>query len=196
MQHRKSTKIRRQEIIDIIRNIISSKGIEDVTISEIAEKMGTTKGAIYRHFKCKRDILSLLIDDIEKTLMEAISNAITDNDPLQSLKNILLAQLVLAKNRRKTSFVVIMGAIQFSDPIIRKKLLQLIQKYLRKIEKLLSNGIKLGLIKKNINPRMAAMGFMGLIQSAVTVWSYKNFNYIPEKIHADLWNIYIQGIAD
>ncbi|MFO0794770.1 MAG: TetR/AcrR family transcriptional regulator, partial [Candidatus Brocadiaceae bacterium] len=174
---------------------ISSKGIEDVTISEIAEKMGTTKGAIYRHFKSKRDILSLLIDDIEKTLMEAIKNALTDKDPLQNLKNILLAQLTLAKNRRKTSFVVIMGAIQFSDPLIRKKLLQLIQKYLRKIEKLLSDGIKLGLIKKNINPRMAAMIFMGLIQSTVTVWSYKNFNYIPEKIHADLWNTYMQGIA-
>ncbi|HHT9110199.1 MAG TPA: TetR/AcrR family transcriptional regulator [Candidatus Brocadiaceae bacterium] len=196
MQHRKSTKIRRQEIVDIIRNIISSKGIEDVTISEIAEKMGTTKGAIYRHFKSKRDILSLLIDDIEKTLMEAINNALTDKDPLQNLKNILLAQLTLAKNRRKTSFVVIMGAIQFSDPLIRKKLLQLIQKYLRKIEKLLSDGIKLGLIKKNISPRIAAMIFMGLIQSTVTVWSYKNFNYIPEKIHADLWNIYMQGIAD
>ncbi len=195
MQHRKSTKIRRQEIVDIIRNIISSKGIEDVTISEIAEKMGTTKGAIYRHFKSKRDILSLLIDDIEKTLMEAINNAMIDKDPLQNLKNILLAQLTLAKNRRKTSFVVIMGAIQFSDPLIRKKLLQLIQKYLRKIEKLLSDGVKLGLIKKNINPRMAAMIFMGLIQSTVTVWSYKNFNYIPEKIHADLWNTYMQGIA-
>ena len=195
MQHRKSTKIRRQEIVDIIRNIISSKGIEDVTISEIAEKMGTTKGAIYRHFKSKRDILSLLIDDIEKTLMEAINNAMIDKDPLQNLKNILLAQLTLAKNRRKTSFVVIMGAIQFSDPLIRKKLLQLIQKYLRKIEKLLSDGVKLGLIKKNINPRMAAMIFMGLIQTTVTVWSYKNFNYIPEKIHADLWNTYMQGIA-
>lgn len=196
MQHRKSTKIRRQEIMDIIRNIISSKGIEDVTISEIAAKMGTTKGAIYRHFKCKRDILSLLIDDIEKTLMEAINNAVTDNDPLKNLKNILLAQLVLAKNRRKASFAVIMGAMQFSDPIIRKKLLQLIQKYLRKIEKLLSDGITLRLIKKNINARMAAMCFMGLIQSTVTVWSYKNFNYIPEKIHADLWNIYIQGISN
>ena len=195
MQHRKSTKIRRQEIVDIIRNIISSKGIEDVTISEIAEKMGTTKGAIYRHFKRKSDILSLLIDYIDKTLMEAINNAMIDKDPLQNLKNILLAQLTLAKNRRKTSFVVIMGAIQFSDPLIRKKLLQLIQKYLRKIEKLLSDGVKLGLIKKNINPRMAAMIFMGLIQSTVTVWSYKNFNYIPEKIHADLWNTYMQGIA-
>ncbi|GAB63876.1 MAG: TetR/AcrR family transcriptional regulator [Candidatus Jettenia sp.] len=195
MQVRKSTEIRRQQIIDIIRNIISSKGIEHVTISEIAEEIGTTKGAIYRHFKSKRDILSLLIDDIEKTLMESINSAMVEKDPVQNLKNILLAQLILAKNRRKTSFVVIMGAMQFSDPIIRKKILQLIQKYLRKIEKLLLSSIELGLIKKDINPKTSAMVFMGLIQSTVTIWSYKNFNFVPQKMHSDLWNVYKQGIG-
>ncbi|MBI2471957.1 MAG: TetR/AcrR family transcriptional regulator [Planctomycetes bacterium] len=195
MQVRKSTAIRRQQIVDIIRNIISLKGIERVTISEIAEEMGTTKGAIYRHFKSKRDILSLLIDNVEETLMEAIDKAVLYKNPIQDLKNILLAQLILAKNRKKTSFVVIMGVMQFSDPIIRKKTLQLIQKYLRKIEKLLSDAIKSGLVKKDINPKMSALAFMGLIQSTVTLWSYKNFNYIPEKIHANLWNIYMQGIA-
>src|SRR5574340_93593 len=149
MQIRKSTKIRRQEIVDIIRNIISSKGIEHVTISEIAGEIGTTKGAIYRHFKNKRDILSLLIDNIEETLMEAVDSAMTEEDPIQNLKNILLSQLILAKNRRKTSFIVIMGAMQFSDPIIRRKILQLIQKYLRKLEKLLLSGMKLGLVKRS-----------------------------------------------
>ncbi|MDO8140733.1 MAG: TetR/AcrR family transcriptional regulator [Candidatus Brocadiales bacterium] len=195
MQVRKSTAIRRQQIVDIIRNIISLKGIEHVTISEIAEEMGTTKGAIYRHFKSKRDILSLLIDNVEETLMEAIDKAVLHKNPIQDLKNILLAQLILAKNRKKTSFVVIMGVMQFSDPVIRKKTLQLIQKYLRKIEKLLSDAIKSGLVKKDINPKMSALAFMGLIQSTVTLWSYKNFSYIPEKIHANLWNIYMQGIA-
>lgn len=195
MQVRKPTEIRRQQIVDIIRTIISSKGIEHVTISEIAEEIGTTKGAIYRHFKSKRDILSLLIDNIEETLMETIANAMTDENPIQNLKNILLAQLTLAKNRRKTSFVVIMGAMQFGDPIIRKKILQLIQKYLRKIEGLLLSGIKLGLIKENINPKMSAMVFMGLIQSTITVWSYKSFNFVPKKIHEQLWSIYRHGIG-
>lgn len=195
MQVRKSTEIRRQQIMDTIRSIISSKGIEHVTISEIAEEIGTTKGAIYRHFKNKRDILSLLIDDIEKTLMEAINSAMVDEDPVQNLKNILLAQLILAKNRRKTSFIVIMGAMQFSDPIIRKKILHLIQKYLRRIEKLLLNGIRLGSVKKDINPKISAMVFMGLIQSAVTIWSYKDFNFVPQKMYSELWNIYKQGIG-
>ena len=195
MQNRKSTAIRRQQIVDIIRSIISSKGIEHVTISEIAKKIGTTKGAIYRHFKSKRDILSLLIDNIEETLMEAVDNALVEKDPIQNLKNILLAQLTLAKNRRETSFVVIMGALQFGDPFIRKKILKLIQKYLKRIEKLILNAIELALLKKDVTPKMSAIVFMGLIQSTITVWSYKNFNFVPEKVHSQLWDIYRKGIG-
>src|SRR3990167_5816360 len=122
MQIRQRTTIRRQQIVDIIRNIISSKGIEYVTISEIATRIGTSKTAIYRHFKSKRDILSLLIDSIEKTLMEAMDKAIVSEDPVQNLKNVLLAHLTYARERRGTSFIVIMGAMQFSDAFIRKKI--------------------------------------------------------------------------
>ena len=195
MQKRQRTTIRRQQIVDIIRNIISSKGIEYVTISEIAARIGTSKTAIYRHFKSKQDILSLLIDNIEETLMDALDNAIVTDDPVQNLKNVLLAHLTYARERRGTSFIVIMGVMQFSDAIIRKKISQLIQKYLRKIEKILTSAIKSGSVKKDTNPRISAIAFLGLIQSTVTVWSYKYFNFMPQKIHAQLWNIYWQGIG-
>ncbi len=195
MQIRKRSKIRRQQIIDIIRNIISSKGIEHVTISEIASRIGTSKTAIYRHFKSKRDILSLLIDNIEETLMKALDEAMISEDPIQNLKNVLLAHLTYARDRRETSFIVIMGVMQFSDPLIRQKISKLIQKYLQKIQKILSVAIKLGLVKNDINPRISAIAFLGLIQSTVTVWSYKNFNFVPQKVHAPLWSIYKQGIG-
>src|SRR3989337_3246608 len=184
VQIRKSTNIRRQQIVDIIRRIISTKGIEYVTLSEIAKRTGTTRGAIYRHFKSKRDILSLLIDNIEETLMEALDKAMVSEDPVQNLKNVLLAHLTYARERRETSFIVIMSAMQFSDAIIRKKISRLIEKYLRKIEKILTSATKLGLIKKDTNPRISAIAFLGLIQSTVTVWSYKNFNFAPKRIQA------------
>ncbi|MFO0794583.1 MAG: TetR/AcrR family transcriptional regulator [Candidatus Brocadiaceae bacterium] len=195
MQIRKRTKIRKQQIIEIIRNIISSKGIEYVTISEIANRIGTTKTAIYRHFKSKRDILSLLIDNIEETLMEKLDSSVTSDDPIQNLKNTLFAHLTYARERRETSFIVIMGAMQFSDTIIRHKISLLIQKYLRKIGKILTNAIKQGLVRKDIDPRIAAISFLGLIQSTVTVWSYKNFNFTPKKTHGVLWSVYMQGIS-
>ncbi|MBI2471411.1 MAG: TetR/AcrR family transcriptional regulator [Planctomycetes bacterium] len=196
MQIRKRTKIRRQQIIDIIRNIISSKGIEHVTISEIAARIGTSKTAIYRHFKNKRDILSLLIDNIEETLMKALNEAMTSEDPIQNLKNVLLAHLTYARERRETSFIVILGVMQFSDPFIRQKISKLIRKYLQKIQKILLVAIKSGLVKNDdIDPKISAIAFLGLIQSTVTVWSYKNFNFVPQKIHAPLWNIYKRGIG-
>lgn len=195
MQIRKHTEIRRQQIVDIIRHIITSKGIEHVTISEIARRIGTTKTAIYRHFKNKRAILSLLIDNIEETLMSKLDKAIMSEDPIQNLKNVLLAHLTYDRERSETSFIVIMGAMQFSDRVIRRKISHLIQKYLRKIEKMLSGAMKSRLVKNTISPKIAAIIFFGLIQSAVTMWSYKNFNFTPQKVHAHLWNIYCNGIS-
>ena len=195
MQIRKSTNIRRLQIINIIRNIISSKGIEDVTISEIAAHMGITKGAIYRHFKSKRDILNLLIENIEETLMEVINKSVVDKDPIQNLKNILLNQLTLAKNRRKTSLVVILGAMQFSDPVIRKMISQLLDRYLCRIEEILSQAIRLGMVKSEINPKTSAIAFFGLIQSSITMLSYMKFDFVPDELHSQLWSIYHQGIG-
>jgi AcrR family transcriptional regulator len=194
VQTRRRTKIRRRQIVDIIRDIISTKGIEYVTIGEISKRIGTTRGAIYRHFKSKRDILSFLIDNIEETLMEALDKAMISDDPIKNLRNVLLAHLMYAKERRETSFIVIMGAMQSGDVTIRKKISLLIQKYLSRIQKLLLSAIGSGLIKKDINPRISAIVFMGLIQSTVTVWSYKGFNFIPEKTHLKLWDIYSKGI--
>lgn len=195
MQIRKRTEVRRHQIVDIIRNIISTRGIEYVTISEIAGRIGTTGGAIYRHFKSKQDILSLLIDDIEDTLMDVIDKAMMSDNPIENLNNILLAHLVYAKERRETSFIVIMGAVQFSDVIIREKISLLIQKYLKKIETMLASAVKLGLLKNDINRETSAIAFLGLIQATVTVWSYKNYNFEPQKVSADLWNIYKHGIG-
>ncbi|GAX61519.1 transcriptional regulator [Candidatus Scalindua japonica] len=193
MQTRKSTEIRREQIVNIIRNIISSKGIQDVTINEIAIHMGTTKGAIYRHFKSKRDILNLLIKNIEETLMDVIDKS-ADNDPIQYLNNILLNQLTLAKNRRKTSLVVILGAMQFSDPSIKKKIAKTVEKYLCRIEEILSKAVQLKKVNSKINPKTSAIAFFGLIQSSITMWSYKKFNFVPKELHSQLWSIYHQGI--
>lgn len=195
MQIRKRTEVRRQQIVDSIRNIISTRGIESVTISEIASRIGTTGGAIYRHFKSKRDILCLLIDNIEETLMDALDKAMMCDNPIQNLNNVLLAHLAYAKERRETSFIIIMGAMQFSDAIIRGKISLLIQKYLQKIETMLASAVKLGLLKKEIHIETSAIVFLGIIQSTVTVWSYKNYNFVPQKVSAELWNIYKDGIG-
>jgi len=69
---RQSTSERQLQIIEATQNLITSKGMEFVTIDAIAEKVGLTEGAIYKHFRSKREILTLLIDSIEQNLMETL----------------------------------------------------------------------------------------------------------------------------
>ncbi len=79
-----------QEIVESARRIISAKGIENLTIRQIARDPKLTDGALYRHFKSKKEIISLLIDDIEKTLLDTIDDAAKmSGEPCEKLKNIL-----------------------------------------------------------------------------------------------------------
>jgi hypothetical protein len=60
---------------------------------------------------------------------------------------------------------------------------------------MLASAVKLGLLRKEINVEISAIAFLGLIQSTVTVWSYKNYYFEPQKVSAGLWNIFKHGIG-
>ena len=80
---------RQQEIVDAARKIITSRGIKSLTTRERARELKITDGALYRHFKSKDEIISLLIDDIEDTLLSAIQEAANMNaDPIKKLESI------------------------------------------------------------------------------------------------------------
>jgi AcrR family transcriptional regulator len=53
---------RQQEIIAAALAIITDRGLEELTIRNIAERVGFSEAAVYRHFQNKMQILSTIID--------------------------------------------------------------------------------------------------------------------------------------
>ena len=104
------------QIIDAVRYLITTTGMEGVTIDAIAEEVGLTEGAIYRHFTSKHQILLLLIDDIERSLLETVRNARLEwASALKNLERILEAHLSDVEGHRAASFIVITEAIGFDS---------------------------------------------------------------------------------
>ena len=64
VQKRRSTAIRKQQIIDAARKLIIRKGSEHLTVRALAKEVGLIEAAIYRHFKSKLEILSFLMTHI------------------------------------------------------------------------------------------------------------------------------------
>lgn len=66
---------RQKQIVDEAVKIISEKGIGELTIRNLADKVGITEGAIYRHFKSKTEIIKsilLFFQEDSKRLVEEI----------------------------------------------------------------------------------------------------------------------------
>jgi len=193
----KEATLRQQEIIDCARKIITTQGVENLTIRGIAEDLDITDGALYRHFKSKREIISLLIDDIEETLFNAIELATQEaSDPATKLMNIFLSHISYAEQRKGISFIVINETLSLKDRSLQRKMFRVIHRYIKKIRDILGEGVKTGKFRKEINLTSASVVFFGMVQSMVTLWALSGFKYSLKRSRLyEMLIIYMKGIT-
>jgi AcrR family transcriptional regulator len=185
--------LRQQEIIEAARTIIFSRGIESLTVREIADELKITDGALYRHFRSKDEILSLLIEDIEETLLATISEAANKSeDPLAKMESIFLSHLHYAEKRKGVTFIVMTS---LKDKKLQKKMFGVINKYLKVVKKTLKQGVEQGKFRLDINLDSASIAFLGMIQGMVTIWGLSRYRYALKKDRiAGMFNTYKRGI--
>ncbi len=93
---RKSQQERREEIIEATLRLLSERGIEGTTVARIAEAVGLTPGALYRHF----DSRAALISEANRVAGEralAWVESSEDPDVLTRLEEIAEAQATWAQ---------------------------------------------------------------------------------------------------
>jgi AcrR family transcriptional regulator len=193
--HRK-TVVRKRQIINAARKIIIKRGSEHVTVRALAEAVGLTEGALYRHFKSKTDILSFLVDDIEETLLSDMGHTDEENlSPLNRLDKILARQLSLVEQRRGMSFQVIAEIISLGDKKLNKKAFDTIIRYEARVEEFLLEGIRVGEIREDIDSSSAAMLFFSAIQGLVNIWALSNYNFNLQERYKPIWDLFHDSVV-
>jgi AcrR family transcriptional regulator len=75
---RKPTEVRQAEIVEAAMRIIASKGAKRFTAQLIADEVGMTAGAIFRHFANMDEIVEAVVDRMEAVLFEGFPPAAED----------------------------------------------------------------------------------------------------------------------
>ena len=57
---------RKEEILIVALHLFARDGYEAVSVSQIAGELDMTKGAVYRHYKSKRDIFDCIVQRMEQ----------------------------------------------------------------------------------------------------------------------------------
>ena len=190
-----STMVRQKQIIDAARKTIIKYGSEHVTVKRIAKEVGFSESAIYRHFKSKRDILSLLADHIEENLLGDITKATAEgHTPLEILDTVLRSHLSAIEQRDGISFLVIAEIISLADKKLNAKITGTLNKYISHLKDLLAEGVKAGEVRGDIDLEAAAMVLFGIIQGLVNIWALSNYSFDPEEKYAALWSIFHEAV--
>ena len=194
MRVRRPSDVRRREIIEAARVVITDHGMQALTIGSLARAVGVSEGAIYRHFRGKKQILAGLIEDIDRRLTLRID--LIDGDPDAGLKRL---EQVLKDNAAPStvtgvSFMVIAEVLMNGDHELRGLMQTAIDRHLAMIETQLSVGVQKGEVRTNINLKAASLQFYGLIQ-AVNTLSHFGDEYLRIGDSSSLWGIFNYGVS-
>ena len=196
VRKRSSTLVRRKQIINAAAKLIVKYGSEHVTIKRIAKEIGTSESAIYRHFKSKKDILSLLVDDIENTLLSEVElNPAESPYTLETLERVFTDHMSSIVLRRGISFQVIAEIISFGDQKLNRKVCDVVNKYTGRIRDILSEGVKTGAIRQDIDLEAMSVIFFGMTQGLVNIWTLSQYSFDLKQKYAALWSVFREVVS-
>ncbi|MGA1871353.1 MAG: TetR/AcrR family transcriptional regulator [bacterium] len=192
---RKSTEVRKNEIIHAAWGLMREDGAQNVTIKKISQEIATSEAAIYRHFKDKHSILMALVDSFEENLMEAIDKPMRNyKSPIDQLREIMKTHMVFTEKKQGLLFAITAESIHFGDDELRRRILEVIEKYKKRIKQILQEAKKAELLDVNINLDAVSLTFFGLIDAAIVQYALTNYTVPPIKRFDTLWRIFYRGI--
>ncbi len=177
--------------LDILNSaiaLIAEKGIQQLTIKNLAGKIGKTEGAIYRHFEKKTDILCGILQMFKE-------HKISMQDKIQEKDTQALMQLKEVFNQHFQMFTdnPAMAAVIFSEEIFQneKQLAETVFAIMQETQKIVSSlieqGQRSGQMRKDISPEQLSMIVMGALRLMVTRWRLSRNAFDLRKEGSKLW---------
>lgn len=134
----------RQRILDAAGAVFSRDGIAETTLEQIAQQAGVSRGAIYWHFKGKRDLLQTLFDE-QKLPLEYSLGKDTDLDTGWRLLRKALIETVSSDPSRRLSGIMLYQRVDTTDsPAAGQRLIQAREYFMGQLQLLLSNAVARG----------------------------------------------------
>ncbi|MCE2531496.1 MAG: TetR family transcriptional regulator [Acidimicrobiia bacterium] len=159
------SKRRRQEVIDVAARIFNEKGYEATSIQEIAEEVGILKGSLYYYIDTKEDLLFSVI----KEAYDAALGVIEELEQREG-SALELIEALLQGHARVFASTFVQSSVFFREfRALSEERQETIREaadvYSRFLISQIRRGQRSGEIKSQINPRLAGIGIIGMMNS-------------------------------
>ena len=169
---------RQIEIIEAAKKLIGDKGVQNLTIKNLAAEMSFSEPALYRHFKNKVDILNSVLVFYKEQIKKHLSPILKESsNGLEKINSILKYQFAYFSKHPAIVLVIFSETSFQNEKILSKTVLEIMNQKKKLIGSIIQQGQADGSIIKKVNHEQLATIIMGSMRLTILQWRLSEFNY-------------------
>jgi len=164
-----------ERILKQAMRLFFEKGYNGSSIDEIAQAAGLTKGALYWHFENKEALLRTIVNEFETRFLDGMIETVgkVNGGALDKFEKYIRYNAAFAYYNRElcVSFTTLAGELVGAHHRIEPEIRRIYKKYQDFLTKVILEGKKEKIFKKEIDPVLAALVVIAFHDGVLHQWS-------------------------
>lgn len=165
----------RHRLLDAAERVFQAKGMSGTSLADIAAEAGTTRGAIYWHFKDKADLFNAMIERVSLPLEHPLQQAAAGRpDALPFLRDAILAALqrTVSDPQTRRVFEVATHKVEYVDSLcaVRQRHLAVRAQCVLGMKQALAQSARHQGLRLPMPAEAAARGLHALVDGLIQNW--------------------------
>lgn len=173
---------RQLEIIEAAGRILTSSGVNGLTIKNVAAEMKFTDAAVYRHFNSKEDIIVAMLHYLAETMDTRLSAAVASaNGPEERFKAVFRSQYRFFKAEPHFVVAVFSDGLMEQSQRINEAILRIMATIMRQLMPIVMEGQQQQVFTNAISTEELLHIILGTFRLQMFKWRMGNFGFDIER---------------
>ena len=187
---------RQLEIVRAVLTLAAENSPDAITTQAIAQQMGLTQGAVFRHFPTREAIWLAVVDWVEQNLGDVIAAAVAEvRDPVEGLGRLFEAHVAFIAAHPSAPRLIFNELQKPADHPVKQRVCGLLDRYRRRVAELLAQAKAQALVDPALDEAAAATLFVGTVQGLVVQTLLAGAPQTLQPAARRLWPLYLRGIG-
>jgi len=179
---------RQSEIIDVTIDLIAKGGIQNFTMKSLAEDIGISEPAIYRHFKSKLEILIAILESVREDVQKVDSqNDIYKKGTMVDIDKMLQMQIQRFIQKPSLASIIFSEEIFQNEKQLSNAVLEIMNDRCGLMEMIIQREQDLAVIRNDISAHTITQIIMGTVRFLVNKWNLSGNEYDLNQEYLENW---------
>ena len=186
---------RKQQIVQVVLRLVAKHGADAVSTQQIADTIGFTQAAVFRHFPTKEDIWSAVMDwlDVQLRAVRETARAAPDSG-IGVLERMFFGHIALIERHPGLAKVIMSDHIRRQSPNLHQRFAASHRKYENDIRSALDAAARNGEIPDSCDREAAVTLFLCAIQGLGFQFSIARVRPSLRQDAAHVFKLFVRGL--